>query len=140
MRTTGKRGQSWSMDLVIGVVIFGFIAVIFYSLLTVQERPSVQQLQGQAQTVEQKLTQDVGPCGGPVIENQSISQDKLQCLYNLNSTALKQALNTQGNLCIYIEDPNGSVLVVQNDTGAMRIAIGDPQLSVSGTPCGSVIP
>ena len=138
-----RRGQSWSMDLVIAVVVFGFIAVIFYSLLMIQQKPSVDDLRGRAQTIQDRLAQGKSGCG-PITENQTITQTQLECLYNKNSTEIRQLLNIQGNFCIYIEDSAGTVLVVSNDSAnpllaRYRTATGDSALIVAGTPCGQLV-
>ena len=139
----GKRGQSWSMDLVIAVVVFGFIAVIFYSLLMIQQKPSVDDLRGRAQTIQERLAAGQSGCG-PITENQTISSQQLECLFNKNATELRQLLNIQGSFCIYLEDSDGTVLVVSNDTqqpaaAVFRTGVGDPALIVAGTPCGATI-
>lgn len=135
---TKRSAQSWSMDLVIAVVVFGFIAVVFYSLLTIQQRPSIDELQVRAQTIENGLGSNIGSCG-PIIQGQTITMEQLQCLYELDAATLRQELDVPGNFCIYIEDNDGSVLVVQNTSGAIRTAVGDSALIVGGAACGVAI-
>ena len=126
------------MDLVIAVVIFGFIAVIFYSLVLIQEKPSVKELQQEAQDIGTKLEGTVPSCG-QVISGQVVTPESLQCLYGLNYNQLRQQLGIQGNFCIYVEDSSGRLYVVNSTSGNMT-GFGDPGLIVSGTPCGTVIP
>ncbi len=135
-----KRGQSWSMDLVIAVVVFGFIAVIFYSLLMIQQKPSVDELRDRAQTIQERLAAGNAGCGA-ITENQTITQDQLQCLYGKSGDELRQLLNVQGNFCIYIEDANNTVLVVRNSTTPLvyMTGVGDSALIVAGTNCGEAI-
>ena len=127
------------MDLVIAVVVFGFIAVIFYSLLSIQQRPSVDDLQSRAQTIETRLNAGVTSCG-PIVVNQTITINQLKCLYALNATGLRQALGVQGRFCIYVEDTNGTILVVQNASGTIRTSVGDDALIIAGSPCGTPLP
>jgi len=134
-----RSGQSWSMDLVIAVVVFGFIAVVFYSLLTIQQRPSVDELQVRAQQIENRLGSNIGSCG-PIIQGQTITMEQLRCLYAQDPAALHQELGVPGNFCIYVEDSDGTILVVQNQSGYTWTAIGDNALIVGGQPCGEPIP
>jgi len=131
------------MDLVIAVVVFGFIAVVFYSLLIIQQRPSIDDLQDRARTIQERLALGQSGCG-PITENQTITSEQLECLYNMNSTEMRRMLNIQGNFCIYIEDSAKTVLVVSNDSAnpglaRYRTAVGDAALIVAGTPCGQLI-
>lgn len=127
------------MDLVIAVVVFGFIAVVFYSLLTIQQRPSVDELQVNAQLIGSKLSAGVAGCG-PISEGQPITNEQLECLYELSPTALQQALGVPGEFCIYVEDNDGTVLVVQNESGHAWTGTGDSALIVGGQPCGQPLP
>ncbi len=131
-----RAGQSWSMDLVIAVVVFGFIAVVFYSLLTIQQQPSIDDLQGRAQTIEGKLAAGIAGCG-PLIENQSMTMQQLQCLYKQNVTTLREQFGVPGSFCIYVEDTDGTILIVQNASGSIWTAVGDSALIVAGQYCGT---
>ena len=128
------KGQSWSMDLVIAVVIFGFIAVIFYSLLIIQQKPSIDDLQTRAQDLNQKLEQNIPGCG-VIIQNQTLTPQQVACLYNLSYPQLKTQLGISGEFCIYIKDSQGRLYVV-NTTNGSKNGFGSPQLVVSGQPCG----
>jgi hypothetical protein len=127
------------MDLVIAVVVFGFIAVTFYSLVTVQHRPSIDELQDRARTIETRLNSGGTSCG-PIVDNQSITMEQIKCLYGKNATGLRQELGVSGNFCIYVENEKGEILIVQNETGAITTSIGDGALIIAGTPCGTTTP
>lgn len=129
-----KTGQSWSMDLVIGVVIFGFMSVIFYSLLMMQDKPSVDELQQRAQVINQRLEQPVGPCG-PIVANQTITSAQLRCLYDQPYNIVKQQLGVDGEFCIYVEDSKGNLYII-NTTAGDRTGFGNPALIVGGVECG----
>jgi len=133
-----SKGQSWSMDLVIAVVIFGFIAVIFYSLVLIQSKPSVEDLQREAQGINTKLEGTIPGCG-TIIEGQTVTPQLLQCLFSQNYTQLKQQLGIKANFCLYVEDSNGKLYIVNNGTSNLT-GFGDPELVVSGTPCGQSAP
>jgi hypothetical protein len=125
------------MDLVIAVVVFGFIAVVFYSLVALREQPSVDELQSRAQTIESRLQNTVGSCGA-IVANQTTDLTTLGCLYTKNSTLLREELSISGKFCIYVEDSEGKILIIQNSSGSRWTSVGDDALIVSGTPCGTV--
>lgn len=132
-----KRGQSWSMDLVIAVVIFGFIAVIFYSLILIQQKPSVDQLQQIAQNINSKLEQPVSNCG-PIIQNQVVTPEQLQCLYNKSYAEIQSELAVPSNFCIYVQDSQGRVYPV-NVNGVTKYGVGDPELKLADVGCGDPV-
>lgn len=125
------------MDLVIGVVIFGFVAVTFYSLVIIQEKPSVEDLQQEAESINNKLEASVTGCG-QIIDGQKIDIDTLRCLYSQNITQFKNALDINTKFCLYLEDTNGRVYVVNTTTENMT-GFGDSELKIGGTPCGQNI-
>ncbi len=130
-----SRGQTWSTDLVIAVVIFGFMAVIFYSLLVMQNRPSVDDLQTRAQVITEQLEKPVSKCG-TVLLNQTVDAEELRCLFNEPYLQVKNQLQIEGDFCIYLEDSNGNLYIVGNTTTGYRTGFGNPNLIVGGTACG----
>jgi hypothetical protein len=126
------------MDLVIAVVVFGFMAVIFYSLVIIQDQPSVEELEDNAEKINAKLEQGLSRCGS-IIDGQTITQEQLQCLFGYNYDELKNELGIDGDFCIYLESTEGGLYVLHNSTAGNKTAFGNPTLVVSGTPCGQTI-
>ena len=126
------------MDLVIAVVIFGFIAVIFYSLVLIQQKPSIEELQQTAQTIDTKLEGNVPGCG-QIISGQSVTPEQLQCLYGLNYAQVKQQLGINANFCIYVQDSSGRIYLVGNNSYGNKTGFGDPSLIIAGVPCGQAV-
>ncbi len=147
-----RRGQSWSMDLVIAVVVFGFIAVVTYSLLLIEQAPSIDELRLRSQTIQERLADGkLEDCNAilanrvplRITENQTITQAELECLYDKTPEEIRTALNIQGKFCIYVEDAEGTVLLVKDlDAAAIfyRVAVGDPELTVANTACSAYLP
>jgi hypothetical protein len=125
------------MDLVIAVVVFGFMAVIFYSLVVIQDQPSVEELEKNAEAINAELENGVPNCG-VIIAGQTVDEAKLQCLFGMDYDALKQEIGIDGEFCIYLEDTAGGLYIVSNQT-ANKTGFGNPQLIISGTPCGQPI-
>lgn len=130
-----KKGQSWSMDVVIAVVIFGFIAVIFYSLIVIEQQPSRDDLLRVAQDINTKLELGVLGCGA-IIDNQTLTQAQIQCLYNQSYQQVKDqfGISPNAHFCIYIQDSNGRLYIVDNGS-TNKTGFGDPTINISGQPC-----
>jgi hypothetical protein len=128
------KGQSWSMDLVIAVVIFGFMAIIFVSLMVIKDKPSIEDLKQSAQDINDKLQDPVGLCG-PIIQGQNLTLAQLRCLSGQDYSTLKEQLGIRSDFCIYLEDSNGNLYIINNGTANLT-GIGNSALTVSGTPCG----
>lgn len=126
-----RRGQSWSMDVVLGVVIFGFLAVVFTSFALLQ-RPDVETLQENAERVGLSMQLD-GPCGA-VLGNDSVEQQNLQCWYDLDYEQVKKQQRLRGDFCVYLEDDRGQIILVDNMSGW-----GSGELLVGGVPCGQPV-
>ena len=126
-----RRGQSWSMDIVLAVVIFGFIAVTLTSFALL-DRPDIQTLQQDAQQISSELGQSFSQCDGrQVFRGNALDANATECLFEQNYTDLKQQFRTQENFCIYLEDQNGRIIQV-----AGKNSIGSDEVNVSGVPCG----
>ncbi len=126
-----RRAQSWSTDVVLGVVIFGFVVVAFTSFALLQ-KPSVQQLQGNAERVMNELQQSQG-AQPPVLNNTSLDNQSLAQLYaSGNYQTIRDQLKIKGNFCIYVEDQSGQVVSV-----AGRNGWGSNELLIGGKPCGT---
>jgi hypothetical protein len=122
------------MDLVIAVVIFGFMSVMFYSLILLQQKPSVDDLRQDAERVNERLGAPIGSCG-VIIEGQTVTPERLQCLFGMDYEQLRRELNMKGDFCIYIEDTSGRLYIVNSPSGNYT-GFGHPNLVISGTPCG----
>ena len=76
-----KRGQSWSIDVVLAIVIFGFIAIAFTSFALLSQ-PDIEELQNSAERVTIDLESSVGACN-PVIVNDTIDNNSIMNMFNL---------------------------------------------------------
>jgi hypothetical protein len=132
------KGQSWSMDLVIAVVIFGFMAVIFYSLLLIQQKPSIEDLRVSAETINLRLEEPVGDCG-PILEGQNTTLEQLKCLYGQDYDEVKQQLGVANDFCIYVQDSSGRVYIITNASYGSKTGFGNPALILADTRCGQTI-
>jgi len=124
------KGQVWSTDVIIGIVIFISVIALFYSLLSDKGEDKEALLKANAERVLLKLSTD--PELKVIEEGNEINITKLGDLTNLDYEELKKKLGVQGDVCLYLEDENGRVVPINGKTG-----IGSPKLNISGKPCGT---
>ncbi len=106
-----KKAQTWSVDLVLGVVIFLLVIVVIYSLIA--SRPvKDNQLRDDADRIYSKLSNESTNNDNipQIINGNSISQDDLANLYGQNYTELKSKLGIKYDFCIIVvTDQNGII-------------------------------
>ena len=125
-----RRGQSWSVDVVLAIVVFGFISIAFTSFALLQ-KPDVEKLQQNAQRVVLELETPVGGCGA-ILENDTINNESLSCLYGLDYDQFKAINNLRSDFCVYIEDEHGQIIQLNGLNGW-----GSNDLQLSGAQCGT---
>jgi len=136
-----RRGQSWSVDLVVAVVIFGFIAIVITSFVLL-DKPDIETLQVDAQRVSGAidgavLLLDDGTDCGVLLDGERINDASIDCLYGAppdNYAPLRQSLGVEGDFCIFLEDENGQVIAVANRNGW-----GSGDLTIADEACGTDI-
>lgn len=141
----GARGQSWSMDLIIGVVIFLLAIGVIYAVLTSKAKEDITPLRIESEVVATKLTNSESTQTNElnVIKNNQLDIDKLSALTVKVQTpegyeALKAQLGIKNNFCIVLLDERGNVVYLTDATGKNYTGIGpsDNNFNISGIPCG----
>lgn len=119
------------MDVVLAVVIFGFISVTFTSFALL-DQPDVQRLQQNAQKVTTELSQPLSQCGGvSILTDNALDQEGTDCLYQQDYQEIKQQFNIEEDFCMYLEDEDGNIVQVAGKNG-----FGSDEVNISGAPCG----
>ncbi|MFC1648804.1 hypothetical protein ACFL1B_05080 [Nanoarchaeota archaeon] len=127
-----ERGQMWSVDVIIGIIIFISIIIVFYTTLSGSGRDVQEQLKNNADTVLSKFTQD--PSLKVIDDNNVLNSSKLQVLAAMPYDQLKKQLGIQNDFCIYVEDQDGNIVPI-----GTKISFGKDTINISGRPCGSNI-
>jgi hypothetical protein len=126
---SNKKAQTWSVDLVLGVVIFLLVIVVIYSLIA--SRPARDnQLRDDADRIYSKLSNgSTGSDNVPkVLNGNSISKEDLAKLYGQNYDELKAELGIKGDFCIIVvTDQNGIINTTNGSSIGNKkdIVIGD---------------
>ena len=123
------KAQSWSIDLALGVIVFLVAFFVFYSLLNENPNTKENNLKEDASAVIKQVSSPNDALG--VVANNQFNDSKAGELKNLNYNDLKKRLRVEGDFCIYLEDENGNVILINNSYSG----IGSPNINISSTPC-----
>jgi len=128
-----KKGQIWSIDLIIGVLIFAAIGISIYAFLAGgSDNDKISRYTEEAEALTEKLI-DMGLINRDTGEfNQTVYEQLTQMDYE----DLKDELGVRGDFCLYLEfdDDNPRLLIFNNKTG-----LGSSDFVVGDLPCGETI-
>ena len=102
---------------------------IFYALINSNPDTKAGSLKEEATII----IKQVGSGGSliRVIDNNEINLTKAGALKNLDYDQLKKKLRIEGDFCIYLEDKQGNLVLINNSYKG----IGTPNIALGGTPC-----
>ena len=123
-----RKAQSWSVDIMLGVILFMGAIFLFYAILNSDENANAANLKDDASTVIKAVSSDKSL---GIIDDNQINISKAGQLKNISYEELKQRLRVGGDFCIYMEDENGNIVLI-NDSYR---GIGAPSINISGAPC-----
>ncbi len=129
-----KKGQTWSLDLIIGVVLFLLLLVIVYSLLSTKPTQETV-LRSDADKILTRLDSVNNPAEKlpKVISGNDISSEELAVLYSMSYDELKAEFGAKGEFCIVVVDDFDSLVQVNN---SYSIGTGSDLLIGEGIYCG----
>lgn len=140
MRST-RKAQNWTIDLLVGVVIFMSIAIFFYTIA----RANLDQqtsFDDSADALVEKLNAENYPDNynnTPLpLSGYTIQETEIKQLYQKNYSTVKRQLNIQGDFCLTVVNSDGS-LVSFNVSGNPKYSFGsgDGNIMVGpGIACG----
>jgi len=124
-----KNSQSWSIDIVLAVVLFMGAFFLFYGLLSGDQEVKVENLRDDASIVIKQVSTEGVPVN--IIDKQQINLSRMNELKNLSYGELRRMLRIEGDFCIYLEDEKGYLIILNNSyTG-----IGSGNINLSKIPC-----
>ncbi|MGV8140861.1 MAG: hypothetical protein ACP5NW_00300 [Candidatus Woesearchaeota archaeon] len=133
-------GQSWSLDIILAVVIFVLIIGIFYTVLGSNKKDKTQELTLESKTVVSNLDMANGQTSNlTIIDAGEIDTDDLRKLYMSDYDNLKKELGIKGEFCIYLVDQYGKLITVNTTSGDIG-SFGNPDFILNGKPCGDTLP
>ncbi len=138
------QGQSFSLDIILAVVVFVLILATFYTLLSTSKGNKTESLQIEANTLANNLDSSTGlNTQLAIIDKGTLSKDKITELYSEqgNYASIKQQLGIKGDFCIYLLDQNGNLItVIDPVTGNESVGFGNGNLSINDINCGNYVP
>ena len=126
-----ERAQVWSVDVLLAVVIFVAVILVFYTSMTQKQEVKVEDLEAEASSLKAELEQnhDIS-----FLKEEEVNQTRLEDFSTKDYDELKKELGIKGEFCIFYEDEEGNLVLVNNKAG-----IGKGDINICGTPCGEVI-
>ncbi len=123
-----KRGQSWSFDIALAVVIFILTTITFFAFSNSDNTRKLGVVQSEAHYILEHTKDENSPL--QIVDNQEVNEEKLQELAAANYDELKKDAGITHDFCIYFEDENGNIIPVNGMKG-----IGSSSINISGTRC-----
>jgi len=110
-------------------VVFILAAVLISDLF---QSPIDLQLREESQRILETVASGIGL--GSFIEGKEVRPEVITELLTENYDNLRGLYGAQYDFCIYFEDQNGKLIMINEDSAGL----GDPSVNVSGLPCGIV--
>lgn len=129
-----KKGQTFSTDAVIAVVIFILAAmVLFYLTGPAAKNRRSEKLEADAQKLPGILS-----AGQNMtiffVHGTKVDEKKLGETAKLSYDNLKTLIGVESDFCIYFEDDKGNIVPTGN-----KVGIGSPLVNLSGKACNETI-
>lgn len=123
-----KRGQSWSFDISLAVVIFILTTITFFAFSNSDNARKLGAVQSEAHFLLEHAKAENSVL--QIIDGQEVDIEKLQQLASADYGELKEEFGVSNDFCIYFEDDEGNVVPIEGSNG-----IGSSSINVSGVPC-----
>ena len=129
MVTINSKSQSWSIDIILAVVLFMGAFILFYVLLSNNPNAKAKTLKEEAFVVIKEVSSK--DANIRIIDNNEVNISRLGHLKNLTYDELKSILRIDSDFCIFFEDENGRIILINNSyTGT-----GSSNINLSNVPC-----
>jgi len=129
MKGAMSKGQSWSIDIALAVIVFigGFF--MFYLILYSSPNEKAKSLKEEAATVIKQVAAEDAQLN--VISMNEVNISKINKLKNINYDELKRMFRIEGDFCLYFEDDKGNLVLINNSYRG----VGSALINLSGVPC-----
>lgn len=141
MKTRLKRGQTWSFDLIVAVILFIVVVALFYTFLSGDKYgDNVEGLETSVRTINSRLDCDISSDDGVcIIQKGKLSTTKVASLSSTDYDDLKVELGITGDFCIYLKDANGALIPMAGKAGIGKDTLLLVNASGSETYCGQAL-
>ena len=128
-----KRGQNWSVEMIITATLFVTFFVTFISVSYVATNNDLRQTEIASDELSSRLLSQTDKAS-IVDSRNAINQSRLLELSDLTYAQLKELMGESGNFCIILEDERGEIIPINNKYG-----IGSDEILVNGVACDGAI-
>lgn len=132
-----KRGQNWSIEVIIALSIFIVIIISMFLLFNTESGGTIQDLQQSGNFLLNTLIiqESAEDSDDGVFRNNVLDVDRLEALSEYDLEQLKEEFGIDEDFCIIIESANGSILAINDSVG-----IGSSNILIEGTvACNATI-
>ncbi len=123
-----KSAQSWSFDIAIGTILFITVFITIFAIINADEGKKYSQVRGESELILNKIKSEDSPL--QVVQDKEVNESKLSEIASIPYEQLKSEAGAKNDFCIYLEDENGNIILVNGSRG-----IGSSSINVSGAPC-----
>lgn len=126
------KGQVWSMDSIIAVVVFMSAISAFLLLISGDfQDTSFSDLKSDSRKIPQMLLSS-GTSELSIIEDDQVNVEKANELQKMDYENLKSLMGTKGDFCIYFEDKHGNVVNLSDIANSNEgVGIGSSEVNLS---------
>src|SRR3989338_6391592 len=124
-----KASQAWSMDIMLGIIIFIGAAFFFYSTFGSKQGSDAEELENDALKVMRGVVSNDPDVS--IVTGSEVDIDKLQALLGEDYAQIKQKLRVGSDFCIFLEDEKGNIIYITPGQTGVR----SDKINVSNVPC-----
>lgn len=126
-----KKGQGWSIDVIIAITIFIIVigSIIFISV-SQSKIGTVKQLKTKGDIIYKTLSSNKQV---KFINNSAVDIPALCATIQKNYNDIKKEVGLSEDFCIYFEDENGSLIYLDNNQQVP--GIGSGRFTINNKPC-----
>ncbi len=129
-----KKGQTWSTDALVAVVLFIMAAIMLYYLSGTGSGSKVSDsLQRDSETLPRTLGSEQNSSAA-FVKGTKIDTERLAAITNMSYESIKDQLGLDSDFCIYLEDEKGNLIPLDGKMG-----VGSPYANLSGKGCNESI-
>lgn len=130
------KGQVWSIDILLAVVIFVSVILIFYVTMVPRQKPQMKDLEIESGALKLELERN-NQFG--FLTGDEVDYAKLQAFIDnatANYTELKKKLGVKGEFCLFYEDSDGNIVPIGDGN---LVGVGNSSIKIGGDNCSAPI-
>lgn len=126
-----KRGQAWSIELIISLSVFIVIVIGVFATLSSNTENPVQELQSKSQQfIGRFYASDNSQETYSFIDDNSVDNTKLAQLTALDYATLKSQLGLADDFCIILVDTNNNIIPIPGNNNRTYYGIGSSDIKL----------